>query len=281
MTNTNDTQAKAYWSAQMDAAYAFMQQAAAFPVEDCGEGFVYLPDAADDAGVEVTFSTTPVVEGIDRLFYLREGLIPDFIAIAKDMNQRGWVLKVEDGFRTVTIQKNLALKPNVFDGVLRSVLWECDGKTPDPQFMAKRVAALIAYCPKVGTHTSGSAIDISVFDRDTGKELDRGGPYIEMSEKSPMASPFVSAEAQENRQAITAVMEAHGFIHYPQEFWHYNKDDAYTGVLGHGSNPAKYGPVHWDPATNAVTPIDNPTAPLNSPEEIQSSIDASLKRLGV
>lgn len=279
MTAHDDDARRAYWSRQMDAAYAFMQQAAACRVADCGERFVHLPDAVADANIEATFSTTPVIDGVERLFYLREGLIDDFLAACRDMNARGWAMKVEDGYRTIAIQKGLARKPSVFDAVLRTVLWECGGARPDVKFMARRVAALIAYCPKVGTHTSCSAIDISVYDRTTGKEIDRGAPYIEMSAKTPMDSPFVSDEARRNREAITGIMRRHGFEPYPFEFWHYNKDDAYTAVLHRSGKPAKYGPVHWDAGTNTVTPIADPCAPLNSDLEIEASIEAALTRI--
>ena len=60
---------------------------------------VSLPEAVWAEGVQVEFSRTKIARDYDRLFYLREGLIPDFIAVAREMNHRGWTLKVEDGFR--------------------------------------------------------------------------------------------------------------------------------------------------------------------------------------
>lgn len=271
----NDQAARTYWAQQMDAAAEFMARAAAFAVHECGEPLVSLREAVDAADIDIVFSETKVIENIDRLFYLREGLIEPFVAAAREMNESGWVMKVEDGFRTRAIQKGLARRPDVFDAVMRTVLWETGGAVPDAQFMQKRVLALIAYCPKVGTHLSGSAIDISVID------VDRGGPYVEMSHRTPMDSPFILQPAQRNRRAITELMSRHGFVHYPYEFWHYNQGDAYDHILNGCSAPARYGPVDWDPRTNRVTPIENPTEPLNSLEEIEHSIHASLNRLRV
>ena len=265
----------------MDEAYDFMMRAAAYPVRECGEPLARLREAVSNTGVEVAFSETQVIEGVDRLFYLRQGLIDLFIAAAREMNERGWILKVEDALRTPAIQQGLARRPDIFDAILRTVLWETGGAVPEADFMTRRVLALIAYCPKVGTHLSGSAIDISVLDRDSGDEIDRGGPYIEMSHRTPMASPFVSEAAQQNRRAITELMARHGFVDYPYEFWHYNQDDAYDQLLHGADEPARYGPIEWDPATNQLTPIDDPTAPLNSHEQIEQSIRESLIRLGV
>jgi len=126
---------------------------------------------------------------------------------------------------------------------------------------------------------SGSAIDISVFDRDSGVELDRGGPYLEISEKTPMRSPFISEAALRNRLEITKVMEAHGFMHFPYEFWHYNKGDAGDHILNNRPGPARYGPVNWNPATNEVTVVENPEEPLNPLPVIEREIAAALGRL--
>jgi len=276
----NDTARRAYWAQQMDDAYAFMMRALDYPVQECAEPLVSLQDAAADAGVEVAFSTTKVIDDLDRLFYLRRGLIDDFVAVASEMNERGWVLEVEDAFRTPLIQKRLACSPRVFDAILKVVMWEIGGKVPDVDLMVRRQASLTASSPKVGTHMSATAMDISVLNRDTGQELDRGGPYIEFSELTPMASPFICDQAKQNRAEITAVMNRAGFLAYPYEFWHYNKDDAYCEMLNETHRPARYGPIDYDAKTNTVTPVENPTQRLNTPAEIEREMALSLTRLG-
>jgi D-alanyl-D-alanine dipeptidase len=232
------------------------------------------------AAVEVTFATSKAVDDLDRLFYLRQGLIKPFVAAAADMNQRGWILKVEDGYRTPLMQKRLARKPQVFDAILKMVIWECGGEVPDIDFIVRRVGGISAANAKVGTHVAGCAIDISVCDRKTGAELDRGGPYIEISALMPMASPFASDQAKRNRQQITAIMIEHGFVAYPYEFWHYNQGDAYDQMIHRTGQPARYGPIDFDPKTNSLTPVENPTTPLNSHAEMQSEVRQALQRIG-
>ena len=272
---------RAYWTQQLEAAYAFMfESILPYPVVECGEPFVSLREAAAQADVVVAFSSLKHVNDLDRLFYLREGQIPNFVGAAKKMNELGWVLRVEDGYRTREIQKYLGLTPKVFDAVLQRVMWELDGKVPSPEFMFRRCSALVATVPKFATHMSGSAIDISVMSRnDPALEVDRGGPYIELSELTPMDSPFVSAEGLRHRTKITALMRDHGFVEYPWEFWHYSSGDAYDQFLRKTGKPAIYGAVDWDPVTNVVTPMADPTAPLNSEEEIRAEIEAALQRL--
>jgi zinc D-Ala-D-Ala dipeptidase len=269
---------RAYWSRQMEDAYAFMAAVTQHPVVECGEPVVSLPAAAGAAGVAVEFSVRPHVKGLPRLYLLRAGLIEPFLAAARALLARGWVMRVEDGFRTRAMQRQLALQPYTFDRILDRVLWELDGAPLTPEFVARRVSALIAATPKIGTHMAGSAIDISVLDQATGREVDRAAPYLELSELTPMRTPFISAEAQANRAAITAVMEQAGFMAYPWEFWHYNSGDAHVSVLHGLPAPGRYGPVHVDLANGQVQPITDPTRPLNSLADIQAALEAALRR---
>jgi D-alanyl-D-alanine dipeptidase len=277
----SDTARRAYWTQQFEDAYRFMfEDILPYPVLDNGERLVSLRQVASAAGVEVHFSDALHVQQLERLFLLREGQIAGFIGAARDMNERGWSIRVEDGYRTRTIQKYLGRTPQVFDAVLRSVMWELGGQVPSAEFMFRRCSALVATVPKFGTHMSGSAIDISVVLRENPSlEVDRGAPYLEMSVLTPIASPFVSPAALQNRRAITQVMEHHGFVAYPWEFWHYSSGDAYDQFLRGTGVPAIYGAVDWDPVTGEVAPIANPTEPLNSEEEVRAEIDAALRRI--
>lgn len=280
MPDTDDAR-RAYWTQQFEDAWHFMfDHILPYPVQECGEPFVSLPEVAAAAGVEVLFSGAPHVLGLQRLYYLREGQIKAFLGAAREMNQRGWIMRVEDGFRTRAIQKHLGRTPAVFDTILRSVMWELRGEVPSAEFMFRRCSAMVATVPKFGTHMSGSAIDISVVWRDNpAQEVDRGAPYIEMSALTPMDSPFVSAQAQHNRSEISALMLRHGFVAYPWEFWHYSSGDAYDQFLRRTGKPAMYGAVDWDPVGNRVSPIDDPAQPLNSDAEVRLEIDAALRRI--
>jgi D-alanyl-D-alanine dipeptidase len=279
MTSTSDDAVRrAYWTEQMERGYGFVQQLIAFPVRECGECFASIPDAASSAGVEMLFSTSKIAGEMDRVFCMRESLVRDVVAIGRTMNERGWVLKIEDGFRTLEMQRQLMRKPQVFDAILRKCIWENGGEIPPVELVFRRAIVLTANMPKIGTHMSGSAIDISVFHRDDGCEVWRGNPYLEMSERTPMRSPFVEPAALENRLAITAAMEAHGFMHFPFEFWHFNKGDAGAHILTSNPAPCRYGPVNWDRATNEVSPVADPLALLNPLPVIEQEIAAAVQR---
>jgi D-alanyl-D-alanine dipeptidase len=277
-TSTDDSTRREYWAEQMEHGYALVERLLAFPVEECGERFASLEEAADSSGVEMLFSTSKIAGDLDRVFFMRKSLVDDVLTIGRDMNERGWVMKIEDGFRSLEMQGSLVRKPEVFDAILQKCIWEMGGEIPSVESVFRRAIVMVANIPKIGTHMSGSAIDISVFQRDSGEEVWRAGPYLEMSELTPMRSPFIAEEYLQNRLEITAMMESHGFMHFPFEFWHYNKGDAGGHILTGNPAPARFGPVNWDPQTNEVTPVPNPMDPLNPLSVIEEEIAAAMAR---
>lgn len=277
-TKTDDKARRAYWAEQMQLGYELVQKVLAFDVRECGEGFASLREAAAAGGIEMLFSSSKIAGALERVFFMRESLVRHVMAVGRAMNERGWVLKIEDGYRSLDMQGQLVRKPELFDAILRKCIWENGGRIPPVELVFRRAIVLIANIPKIGTHMSGSAIDISVFRRDDGAEVWRGNPYLEMSERTPMRSRFVEADALRNRLDITAMMEARGFVHFPFEFWHFNQGDALGHVLSNQPAPARFGPIHWDPKTNHVTPCENPLRPLNPMDVIEMEIAAAAHR---
>lgn len=278
MSNHDDAARRAYWAEQMQAGYEIVRQVLEFPVQECGEPFASLRDAAETAGVEMLFSDSKIAGELDRIYFLRESLVQKVVEVGRKMNARGWILKIEDGYRSLEMQGQLVRKPELFDAILQKCIWEVGGVVPPVELVFRRAIVLIANIPKIGTHMSGSAIDVSVFRRDDGAEVWRGNPYLEMSERTPMRSPFVEPEALANRLEIMNMVEAEGWVHFPFEFWHYNQGDAMGHLLRGKPGPAGFGPVHWDPQTNRVVAVDDPLSPLNPLPVIEREIAAALRR---
>ena len=148
----------------MEAGYAIVEKLIAFPVSECGEKFASLRDAATAVNVDMLFSTSKIAGELDRVYFMRESLVRDVVTIGREMNERGWILKIEDCFRSLDMQRQLVRKPSVFDTVLKKTMWELGGEIPTPEMMFRRAIVLTANMPKIGAHMSGSAIDISVFE---------------------------------------------------------------------------------------------------------------------
>jgi zinc D-Ala-D-Ala dipeptidase len=262
----------------MEQGRRFMERMMEYPVLESREPLASIEDAARSAGVEMEFATSPIVDDIPRIFDIREGLIEPLMAVTREMNDRGWVLKIEDSFRTAEMQRKLARKASIFDLILGKVIWETGDLRPDPALVMRRASTLVAQYPKVAGHMAGCAIDISVFNRDTRAEIDRGAPYLEMSELTPMASPFVSPQALANRALITVLMEKHGFMAYPSEFWHYSQGDVFAEHLASTGAPGRYAAVTRNPRDRSIEPVADLTAPLHAPDDIRREIDAANAR---
>ena len=269
--------ARAYWTSQMEMASEFMEKMRHYPLKECGETLVPIAEVV--GGAEVRYSDRPFNETFSRIFSIRAGLGPSLKRVAREMNERGWLLKIEDGYRSPAMQRSLTHSHKIFDSILRAVMWELGGSVPDPAFMLRRTTAMVATRCRIGTHISGSAIDISVLDRGTGEEIPRGGPYLEISERTPMESPFVSEKERTNRREITALFRRHDWLAYPHEFWHYSGGDSYGEYLSGSGRPARYGPVKIENGT--IQPILDPESDaLLEPLEFYSrQIEAALDRL--
>lgn len=278
MATSGDDQARRdYWREQMDAAHAFMQTVLAHPVAESGEPVARIDEAAARAGVDIGFSERRHANGGPRLYLLRESLVDDLLAVGEALAARDWRLVVEDGFRTREMQRRLAESPQVIGRVVERTVWETGEDAPPHDLLVRRLGALVASAPRVGTHMSASAVDVSVVDRRSGAELDRGGPYLEISERTPMTSPFVSAEQRAVRETVTACMAERGFVAYPFEFWHYSKGDVYDELLGGAGATARFGPVDIDLATGTLEPIADPTARLSDPRELDRLLTGALQ----
>lgn len=268
-----------YWRAQMEAAYAFTEKIKKYPLTECCEPMVSVRQAVKDARLTVKFSDTKIADKYERVFFLRKGLIKNFLAVAKEMNNRGCFLKVEDCFRTRNMQRYVGLQDSVFDAVLKKVIWENNGEAPSPELMFRRLNAFIAITSKIAPHISGSSIDISVYQASNLSEMDCGGSYLEISELTFMDSPFISQEESKNRKEIKRIMKTHGFIAYPFEFWHFSQGDAYAEQLTKSNNNARYGAVHFDLTSGQIVPLDKQDMPLYSMDEIQEKIESALTHI--
>ena len=277
MTGEAEDVRRDYWAQQMDAAHRFMTAVLDIPIEESLEPLLEIPGAAEEAGVEIEFSRNDHERGLPRLFYLREGLIESLLRVARDLNEAGFILRIEDALRTQEMQVNLFRSTKVIDRVVHKVFWEVGHRQPPPDLVYRRLMSLCATIPKTGTHIGGTAVDVSVLDRGSGDEIDRGGPYIELSERTPMASPFVPERAREHRRQITDTFLGHGFVAYPYEFWHYSKGDVYEALLHQLKAPVRYGPVEVDLSTGAVAPLAAITEPLGSLDEIMRLVRERLE----
>ena len=164
--------ARTYWTQQMDAAHAFVQRLLAWPVEECGEPLCCLRRRARESGVEIVFPEGKKLGRFGRSFHVRQSLVEKLFGAAEALLRRGYVLWIEDGYRSPSRQAQGARSDYCFRNALAKVRWELRGREPDAELVFRRLAVWTATTPKFANHTSGSAGDVWILQRADGARAD-------------------------------------------------------------------------------------------------------------
>ena len=134
--------------------------------------------------------------------YLRKQPAEALRRVQEDLHKRGLALKVYDAFRPFSVTCRI---------------WHL---VPDRRYAAN---------PKKGSnHNRGLAVDVTIVDIKTGKELDMGTPFDNFTDTAHHAFTALPAQVLANRKLLKSVMWQHGFGIVPDEWWHYqwkNNDD--------------------------------------------------------
>jgi D-alanyl-D-alanine dipeptidase len=118
--------------------------------------------------------------------------------VARALREKGYGLAVFDAYRPWFVTK---------------LFWDV---TPadKKQFVAD---------PSKGSrHNRGCAVDLTLYDLRTGREVSMPGEYDEMTERSHINYTGGDPEQRRLRDVLRASMEAEGFNVYEPEWWHYD-----------------------------------------------------------
>lgn len=96
----------------------------------------------------------------------------------------------------------------------RSVQWMLWSSKPDENF--------IAHPQKGSKHSRGAAVDLTLIDIETRRELPMPTPFDDFSEKSGRNYMDLPQEQITNRERLEQAMITQGFIPDPNEWWHFN-----------------------------------------------------------
>jgi D-alanyl-D-alanine dipeptidase len=145
------------------------------------------------------FTGAPLPGYFANRAFLRREAATALAQVERELRPRGLGLKIFDGYRPV--RATLAMvdwTERVDRGDLLS-----DG------YIASR-----------SRHNLGLAIDLTLIDLASGRELEMGTPFDTFSTSAHTAN--AAGEAAANRQRLKAAMEREGFANYDQEWWHYS-----------------------------------------------------------
>ena len=144
-------------------------------------------------------------------------------AVAGELNAQGYRLKVFDAYRPACAVRSFVLW-GIEDLDLRMKPYFY----PD---LEKQELFKKGYIAKMSSHSRGSAVDLTLLDMRSGKELDMGSPFDLFSELSHPDSPGVTEEQYENRMLLQKAMIRNGFQPIDCEWWHFSlKNEPYPDV---------------------------------------------------
>ena len=182
-------------------------------------GFVLLSDAVPSIVQEIRYFSTfnfigERIDGYEEpCALLTKEAARALKAVSHEMLVRGYRLKIFDAYRPVKAVKHF-------------ILWgiEDEDIRMKPYFypeISKQDTFALGYIAKQSSHSRGSAIDLTLLDMSTGKELDMGSPFDLFSERSHPDYRGITDEQYENRMILQQTMVRNGFLPYECEWWHF------------------------------------------------------------
>ena len=185
------------------------EAAAAKPPEEKGDfrkpELVELATLDDSIKLDIRYATdnnflsTPFYTSAKA--YLQKPAAEALVRVHKKLAEQGYGLMVFDGYRPWPVTK---------------MFWEA---TPEKQRI------FVADPAKGSRHNRGCAVDLTLYDRKTGKPVEMTGGFDEMSSRSYANYPGGASRQRWHRELLRRAMEAEGFTVYDAEWWHFDYKD--------------------------------------------------------
>ncbi|MCR4657900.1 MAG: L,D-transpeptidase family protein [Lachnospiraceae bacterium] len=188
-------------------------------LSDDSSDFVLLSEAVPDVILEIRYYSTynftgERVDGYEEPVALLTKEAADALKKASDeLVEMGYRFKIYDAYRpqeAVTDFVNWAKDPD--DTRMKEYFY--------PE-LSKDVLFPRGYIAKHSGHSRGSTLDLTLFDMETGKEVDMGGTFDYFGELSHPDYRGITDEQYENRMLLRNIMVKHGFDPYNEEWWHF------------------------------------------------------------
>lgn len=132
--------------------------------------------------------------------FLQRPAAEALVRVNRSLEEKGYGLLVFDGYRPWSVTK---------------LFWDI---TPQD----KREKGFVANPAKGSKHNRGAAVDLSMYELATGKEVEMPSAYDEFTDRADPDYAGGTAEQRTRRDLLRAEMEKEGFTVDPGEWWHFN-----------------------------------------------------------
>ena len=166
---------------------------------DPAKKLVKLQDAIPGLKLDIRYATknnfTSTVLYKHPIVCLRAGPAEALKKVQEELNKKGLAIKIYDAFRPFSVTCKI---------------WRL---ATDRHYVANPA--------KGSNHNRALALDLTLIDMKSGKELEMGTGYDNFTDTARHGFPYISPQAIANRQLLKSVMRKYGFGHVPAEWWHY------------------------------------------------------------
>ena len=182
-------------------------------------GFVVVTDVVPDAILEIRYFSTfnfmgVRVDGYNApIAYLTKEAADSLKAVSDDVKAMGYRLKIYDAYRPqCAVDHFVRWSQEASDTLMKRYFYPDIDK---PRLFEE------GYMAKKSRHTTGSTIDLTLFDMNTEKDVDMGSPFDWLGEESHTDYAGVTPEQHKNRMILRDAMLRHGFRGISTEWWHF------------------------------------------------------------
>lgn len=195
----------------------------AIPIKECNEPFIDLQDQ-----VELQYGPPPECELTAGCYTkMRATVFAKLCEAQKDLPE-GWRFRLYEAFRSLEVQQMLFEQ-------------ECEqvrARHPDKNYQeifheATRLASPVINLDgseNIPPHNTGGAVDVEIVAVE-GELIDMGMEAKDWWSVQPELCmthcDIISSEAKKNREILLEIMQAHEFVNYPTEWWHFSYGDRY------------------------------------------------------
>ncbi len=160
---------------------------------------VDIHDIAPTIKIDLKYATSEnftgqVVYSFHRCYLIKEAA-EKLKNVQEELETHRLGLKIWDGFRPFSAQ------------------WKFWELVPDERYVSNPM--------KGGRHTRGTAVDLTLIDQN-GNELPMPSLFDDFSERAHRDYLSATTEEIKNREFLQTIMEKHGFIGLPTEWWHFD-----------------------------------------------------------
>ena len=193
-------------------------------------GFVVLAEVVPDIIQEIRYYSTYNFVG-DRIdgYKIPCALMTKEAAealkkVSDEIIKQGYRLKIYDAYRPqMAVDNFVRWAEDISDTRMKKYFY--------PEVDKTRLFAE-GYIDAKSGHSRGSTVDLTLFDMNTGKEVDMGGTFDYFGELShPDYTGNLTEKQLNNRKYLRDVMIKHGFKPLDTEWWHFTlKNEPYPNT---------------------------------------------------